>query len=366
MSSSSPTNPSDVKMLPGTAAGGGAVVASSAPSVPAAGVIGAPPTSAAQTRQLSDLPKDELEHLADEFGLDYTRYKTRQHLVIAIHGRGQMIAAMSREAMLDVIRWGRRPVTFNATKEQIAQEIARITSMRFAGLSQRGLVVLARLRGVACSDADAVPVLIKRLKKQEGFFSKLNRKRRAMLGAIVSNMIGEEESAADYQFLPPPAGSSPGATPTATAPPPGGTTIKREIEESGLFGGIAGRIKKSADAYVNQKLDEIEARIDRKLDEIDRRLAEWRDKEIANRIRILKITLWASVIVAVVSLVYSYVKVYIVPGGRLQRPSGMRPLGGQSLGLFWNCQRFQRPPSAYRRILAEALSSTGMHSCCTS
>ena len=47
--------------------------------------------------------------------------------------------------------------------------------------------------------------------------------------------------------------------------------------------------------------------------EIDRRLAEWRDKEIANRIRILKITLWASVIVAVVSLVYSYIKVYIVP-----------------------------------------------------
>ena len=42
---------------------------------------------------------------------------------------------------------------------------------------------------------------------------------------------------------------------------------------------------------------------------IDRRLAEWRDKEIANRLRILKITLWASVIVASLSLIYSYVKV---------------------------------------------------------
>ena len=88
--------------------------------------------------------------------------------------------------------------------------------------------------------------------------------------------------------------------------------IKDEIEESGLFGGIAQRVKKSADSYVNQKLDEIEARIDRKLDEIDRRLAEWRDKEIANRIRILKITLWASVIVGAFSLIYSYVKVYFV------------------------------------------------------
>ena len=89
--------------------------------------------------------------------------------------------------------------------------------------------------------------------------------------------------------------------------------LYRQIEESGLFGGIAARVKKTADSYINQKLDEIEARIDRKLDEIDRRLAEWRDKEIANRIRILKITLWASVIVAVVSLIYSYIKVYIVP-----------------------------------------------------
>ena len=37
----------------------------------------------------------------------------------------------------------------------------------------------------------------------------------------------------------------------------------------------------------------------------------WRDREIANRIRILKITLWASVIVAIVSLIYSYVTTYL-------------------------------------------------------
>ena len=38
--------------------------------------------------------------------------------------------------------------------------------------------------------------------------------------------------------------------------------------------------------------------------------AEWRDKEIANRIRILKITLWVSVIVGAFSLIYSYFQVY--------------------------------------------------------
>jgi hypothetical protein len=280
---------------------------------PGTGII----PSTAPTRQLAELPKDELDHLAEEYGLDPDAYRTRQHLVTAIHERRQMIAAMDRDAMLDVIKWARRPVTFNASKEQIAQEIARCRSMKFAGLSQRGLVVLAAMRGLPVSMQDPVPLLIRKLKKQEGLFSKLNRKRRAMIGSLVSKMVGDDASASDYQFLPPQgdagegAARGPGAASGRVMPPPQSPgTIKDEIEESGLFGGIAGRIKKSADAYVNQKLDEIESRIDRKLDEIDRRLAEWRDKEIANRIRILKITLWASVIVGLFSLIYAYIKVY--------------------------------------------------------
>jgi hypothetical protein len=217
-----------------------------------------------------------------------------------------MIAAMDRDAMLEVVRWGRRPVTVNATKEQIAFEIARISSMRFAGLSHRGLFVLARFRGLRLNGDEPVPVLIRKLKKQEGFFSKLNRKRRAMMGAMVANMIGESEAASEYQFLPPSGSSSSGTT----GGTPRSATIKEEIEESGLLGGLANRVKKTADQYLNQKLDEIEARIDRKLDEIDRRLAEWRDKEVANRIRILKITLWVSVIVGAFSLLYSWLQIY--------------------------------------------------------
>src|SRR5687767_5852425 len=161
-----PVNPAELKMLP--AATG---------SMP----VGADPTTTGITpastpsRQMSEMPREELDHLADEFGLDPTRFALRQDLVAAIHDRRQMIAAMERDAMLDVVRWGRRPVTVNASKEQIAQEIVRITSMRFAGLSQRGLLVLARLRGVDVRDEDPVPVLVKRLKKKEGLFSKLNR-----------------------------------------------------------------------------------------------------------------------------------------------------------------------------------------------
>ena len=268
-------------------------------------------TSVAETvappRQLSEMPRDELDHLAEEFGLDATGYKSRQALVAAIHDRRNLIASLDRDAMLDVVRWGRRPVTSSASKEQIAREIARIRLMRFAGLSQPGLVALARLRGLDATDQDPVPVLVKKLKKKERFFSRLNRKRRAMLAAVIAKIVGEE-GPSDYQFLP---GDAQAPSTSGPAPVP---TLREDIEEAGLFGGISNRIKKTADSYVNQKLDEIEARIDRKLDEIDRRLAEWRDKEVANRIKILKITLWASVIVAVVSLVYSYItEVFVNP-----------------------------------------------------
>ncbi len=261
-------------------------------------------------RQLSDLPRDELEALAEDFGLDATRYKATQHLVAALHDRRQLIAAMDRDALMDVIRWGRRPVMVNATKEQIAQEIARIKSMKFAGLSQGGLIALAHLRGVSIKAGDPVPMLIKKLKQKEGLFNKIGRARRAALGSMVSKIIGEEESTREYHFLPS-QNPTPGTGESSIPPPRPANSIKEEIEEAGLVGGLTNRIKRSADSYLNQKLDEIESRIDRKLDEIDRRLAEWRDKEIANRIRILKITLWASVIVGVVSLIYAYLKEYV-------------------------------------------------------
>ncbi len=311
MSAGSPDS-DQMKLLPGTTA--------SRAAVDNGGGGGTVVRAGAAIRQLAEMPREELAHLAEEYGLDPTRYKSRQHLVAAIHERRQLIASLDRDAMLDVVRWGRRPVTANATGEQIAQEIARIGLMKFAGLSQRGLFVLARLRGIDARDTEPVPTLIKKLKKQEGLFSKINRRRRAMIASMVAKMIGDEDGPAEYQFLPPTngggggggpaAGAAPG-TGAASTPPP--SSLKDEIEESGLFGGLTNRIKKTADSYINQKLDEIEARIDRKLDEIDRRLAEWRDKEVANRIRILKITLWASVIVAVISLVYSYIKVYFYP-----------------------------------------------------
>jgi hypothetical protein len=145
--------------------------------------------------------------------------------------------------------------------------------------------------------SDPMPEPEHDLPPRESFRQKWRQKRRAFLGRIVSTMMGENPS-------PPPENGD--------ADGPGSIGIKGHIEESGLWGGIASRIKQTADEYLHEKLDEIESRIDLKLEEIDNRLSEWRDKEIANRMRIMKITLWASVIVAIISLIYAWLKVYFI------------------------------------------------------
>jgi len=241
--SANPTNPNEVKLLPtvgeaGRPAAPNAVTGTAPIPMPVAPVpttttTALPPPSVTATtvvtvtasssapRQLADLPKDELHTLAEEFGLEPRRYKTPQDVVAAIHARRQLIASLDREALLDVVRWGRRPVPINATNEMLAHEILRIKSMRFDGLTERGLLALARLRGMECGADEPIPSIVKRLKKQEGLFAKLNRKRRAVLGAIVSNMIGEDDRSAEYQFLPP---AEAPTMPTSGASAVGGST----------------------------------------------------------------------------------------------------------------------------------------------
>ena len=271
--------------------------------------------------QLGDLPRDELASLAEEYGLDADRHRSRQALVAAIHGRRQLIAAIDRDALLDVVRWARRPVAPSAPKEELAREIARCKSMRFSGLGRRGLVALAQLRGARVDGTEPTPVVVRRLKACESLLDKLARKRRALVGHVVDSIVGGGEGDPDdgpgeYRFLPPAGADTP--NPPAAEPTPDERArrrkLKHRIEDRGLLGGLADQVKQTADGYVNQKLDEVEARIDRKLDEIDRRLAEWRDKEVANRIRILKITLWASLIVALLSLAYSYLRAHGMGG----------------------------------------------------
>lgn len=268
-------------------------------------------TPAAAT-QLKDLPLAELQTIAREYGLDAGLFDTKPGLVAAILDRRTMIGTLDRDALADVMHWAGKQITATMTRERMALEISKVKSMKFAGLSQRGLVALGRLRGADVRDTDDTPTVIAKLKSLEGFFAKIGRKRRHLIGKWVSRMIGDGEADARAAATPALGQTDSGRTESSqSARPDPRRKLQDEIEDVGIIAGITGRMRRTADQYLNQKLDEIEARIDRKLDEIDRRLAEWRDKEVANRIRILKISLWATVVVGAATLVISYVRVYM-------------------------------------------------------
>lgn len=283
-------------------------------------------------QQLGDLPIEELRTIAEEFGIDATKENDKTDLIAGIHKRRQLIASLDRAALIDALHWAGKTPPVGAANEQLAIEIVQHRSMRFTGLSDRGLLALALLRGCQLDGVKSRDELIKQLKSQEGLYTKLKRKTRGWVGKRIGRLLGDETTSG------PTAEPTSSTGPAALPPPdpakprpvegPRTQALREEIEEAGFFSGIANRVKRQADSYVNQKLDEIEARIDRKLDEIDRRLAEWRDKEIANRIRILKITLWVSVVVAVISLMYSYVQVmtkqWQSPPPRTPAPSTLR------------------------------------------
>ena len=201
------------------------------------------PPSLLNARHIEKLPKDELDTLAETFGVDPTRYKTRQHLIAALDEHRAIIGMLDREAMLELVQWGRRPVSANASREQLAIEIAAIKSMKFAGLSDEAMRVLARLRGCDVKADDPRHKCVRQMKKQEGFFGRVARKRRAFVGSLVSKIVGgdDEPGEGEYQFLP---ANTPGeAAAVAQASLSRTSSIKDEIEESGLFGGLTSRIK---------------------------------------------------------------------------------------------------------------------------
>jgi hypothetical protein len=246
---------------------------------------------------LADLPYDELMAYARSLGLIIAEETPAGELLRRVRARQELLLDLDRDALLDIIVWARRPVRQSVSKEELASLIAGIQRGKYERLSARGLRALARLRGVP-APLDAEPAaLAAALRKAEGFWTRVKRQRRALAGSLLARLFHEppEPPAAEYRFLP-----------EERAP-----SLKTRIEEEGMVGGIARRLRGVADDYVREKLDEIEARIDQKLDEIDQRLAEWRDREVSNRLKILKITLIVSIIVALLGLGYDYLHVQV-------------------------------------------------------
>lgn len=270
-----------------------------------------------EAQALADLPQDELLGYAQELGLDLEEKASRNEMVRRIRAHQGLLIGLDRDALLDVIVWSRRPVRRSAGKEELAREIARIKQTNYDSLSRRGIVTLALLRGIPASELDNAEDLIARLKRQDGLWGRLRRKRRSLAASLVARLIEHDSSAqaGEYRFLP------------EDPPQPGQAareSLKTQMQEHGVVGGLATRLRGAADDYVRIKMDEIEARIDAKLDAIDRRLAEWRDREVSNRLKILRITLIFSVLVAVLSLGYNMIKVGI---GVESPPDAVEPSG---------------------------------------
>jgi len=237
-------------------------------------------------------PQEQRLALAVDLGLLPEENIEPADLIVDICRRRDLLSELDRDPLTELVAWGHRRVKTSAGKAELAREIARIRRMRFHGLSREALYTLARLREANAEPDDDPETLIRALKEREGVLAKLGRKRRSLLGKLVGKLMGDQMDPANHTL-----------PPTVRTP-----TLKERIEERGLVGGLADKLRGAADDFIAIKLDEIEERIDQKLDDIDSRLAEWRDREIANRLRIIKITLAASIIVALISVAYAWVK----------------------------------------------------------
>jgi hypothetical protein len=265
--------------------------------------------SVTSSSSLADLPVDELAAYGRELGVSTDPNAPRGQLLRLIRERQELLLTLDRDAMLELVAWVRVPVRRSAGKELLAKHIAGITRARFDELSDRGLRTLARLRGVQVRPGDPRSIVERHLRRQGGLWARVERRRRAVVGSLISTLFERSGADGDYQFLP---------------EEEAGPSLKDSIENAGVVGGIAQKLRGAADQYIHEKLDEIELRIDRKLDEIDGRLAEWRDQEIKNRLRIVKVTLVTAIIVAIISLAYDYVNGREPAGGTGHPVAGAR------------------------------------------
>ncbi len=136
-----------------------------------------------------------------------------------------------------------------------------------------------------------------------GFFAGVRQAGRDAVSVTLGRLLGPLE---------------PPAAPTEPEPANGAETRLAPAKRPGVLHAVTNQLRGAADAYVAAKLDEIEARVDVKLDEIEQRidrkivnlhkqLLEMRDRELRHRLRLLKITLVFTVLVALLSLGYKVV-----------------------------------------------------------
>lgn len=244
-------------------------------------------------QRYADLSEEALRAEARALGLSPGEGVRRSGLAEALEARVALIDSFDRAALLDLAAWAEVEDAEQRSNRLLVRDVLAHPLNRLDELPLGALRILLRLRNIEAPAGASHEELKKRLRRAEGFWPAVRRRRRKLMGSLLSRVLeSEAPSSADE--------------PAEPGPSPPRVKLKRRIQDRGVVSGIATTLRGAADDYIEEKLDEIEERIDHKLEQIDQRLAQWRDREVANRLRILKITLIFSILVALVSLGYDY------------------------------------------------------------
>ena len=240
--------------------------------------------------ELEELSNSELRAAAEDIGLAPSRRETRTSLIERIRRRRAVIDAISREELARILRWAHVEVQDFNVKDVLVSRFYHVGFRKTDGLTLEDLRIVARMHEVPFEDSTSHGELAGLVQKQSGRWSEVfKRAGSRMVGFLARRIIGPDTEAEETVD--------------------GGEPTEGRVANS-LKRGAKAALKFAVDDYVRDKLDEIEARIDHKLDDIDRKMNEWRTREIRHRLRILKITIVATVIVAAISLVYTLIKKY--------------------------------------------------------
>ncbi len=273
-------------------------------------------------RTLTGMPVSELVGMAEQVGLQPPAHAARAELLDLVRRRLELIEQLDHQALLDIVVWARRPVRKSADKLELIREISQAQAINYQQLGHSGLYALAALRGLPADAQMPADQIVHQLYRADGIKGWVTRKRRKLIASVLHKLIDSDDAQDSYQFLPEQGGPA---------------TLKEKIEQHGVVDGLASTIRGAADSYIDAKLDQIELRIDRKLEQIDQHLAQWRDQEVANRLRIIKITLIASVIVALVSFCYSYIKTKYIPPADTPPVMQVDSAAQANVRILWNC-----------------------------
>lgn len=235
------------------------------------------------------------------------------------------------ETLRSILEWAGENVdsAIADDRRRLAERIVRLRLDGLDELDRTQIETLLRLHDIPFDDEMSDRRLRRLLQPGNRLRRMMRRTRRRLAGYIVNkalhSMRGEPEQPEpgvapdDEQEESPVEGTEREGEPKrengAAAEPTNGEKARarklaadEHIKRKGLVQGLTSYVRGTVDEYVAQKLDEIEARIDEKLDQIDRRMDDWRRRELAHRLRILKITLVVTAAVAIVSLVYELIK----------------------------------------------------------